>query len=111
MQRMPTRDGAQQAERALVRACTSGLEAAPLQGQVLRALRRLLPVEAAFFATADPETLLFPGAVVEEPLGRVTEQFLANEFGGGDVNRFAALARSTEPIATLDAATHTDRWA
>jgi DNA-binding CsgD family transcriptional regulator len=108
---MPTRDGGQQAERALVRACTSGLDVPELQAEVLRALRRLMPVDAAFFATADPETLLFTGATAEEPLDRATPQFLDNEFGGDDVNAFAALARSPVPVASLDAATRSDRWA
>jgi DNA-binding CsgD family transcriptional regulator len=108
---MPTRDGAQQAERALVRACSAGLDVTTLQAEVLGALRRLMPVDAAFFATADPETLLFTGAAAEEPLGQATALFLENEFGGADVNRFSVLARSPVPVATLDAATRSDRWA
>ena len=36
-------------------------------------------MNAAFFPTADPETLLFTGAYVEEPLGQSTPLFLANE--------------------------------
>jgi DNA-binding CsgD family transcriptional regulator len=107
---MPTRDGGQQAERALVRACTSGLDVPALQREVLRALRRLMPVDAAFFATADPETLLFTGATAEAPLDRATPQFLANEFGGADVNRFAVLAGSRLPVSSLDTATRSNRW-
>jgi DNA-binding CsgD family transcriptional regulator len=82
-----------------------------LEAEVLRALRRLMPVDAAFFATADPETLLFTGAAAEEPLDRTTREFLANEFGGEDVNAFAVLARSAVPVASLDTATRSDRWA
>jgi DNA-binding CsgD family transcriptional regulator/GAF domain-containing protein len=108
---MPTRDGGQQAEQALVRACASGLDVPALRREVLRALRRLMPVDAAFFATADPETLLFTGAAAEEPLDRATPQFLANEFAGEDVNRFAVLARSRVPVSSLDTATRSDRWA
>jgi DNA-binding CsgD family transcriptional regulator len=108
---MPTRDGAQQAERVLVRACSAGLDVTTLQAEVLGVLRRLMPVDAAFFATADPETLLFTGAAAEEPLGQATALFLENEFGGADVNRFSVLARSPVPVATLDAATRSDRWA
>ncbi|HLM07929.1 MAG TPA: helix-turn-helix transcriptional regulator [Blastococcus sp.] len=108
---MPTRDGAQLAERAVVRACTSGLEVPALQREVLGTLRRLIPVDAAFFATADPETLLFTGAAAEEPLDRATPEFMANEFGGKDVNAFAVLAGSRVPISSLDTATRSDRWA
>jgi DNA-binding CsgD family transcriptional regulator len=108
---MPARDRRQQAERALLHACAGGLDVAALQGEVLRSLRRLLPVDAAFFATADPDTLLFTGAHAEEPLTGATALFLDNEFGGNDVNRFSSLARSPVPVASLDAATRSDRWA
>ena len=55
----------------LVRQCHNGLDADGLHRQLLRSLRRLLPVDAAFFATADPETWLFTGAPAEEPLAAV----------------------------------------
>ncbi len=64
--------------RDLVRQCHSGLDVPGLQRQLLRSVRRLMPVEAAFFATADPETLLFTGAYAEEPLGEATALFLDN---------------------------------
>jgi DNA-binding CsgD family transcriptional regulator len=108
---MPTRDGMQRAERELLRCCDSDLDVAAMHRQVLGSLRRLMPVDAAFFATADPETLLFTGAWAEAPLGTATEFFLRNEFGGSDVNRFAALATSAAPVASLDGATRSDRWA
>ncbi|MGZ4509489.1 MAG: LuxR C-terminal-related transcriptional regulator [Blastococcus sp.] len=108
---MPTRDGAQEAERELLRACDSGLDVTALHRQVLRSLRRLMSVDAAFFATADPDTLLFTGAYAEAPLGSATEFFLRNELDSSDVNRFASLATSAVPVASLDGATGFDRWA
>jgi DNA-binding CsgD family transcriptional regulator len=107
---MPTRDGAQRAERDLLRACDGGLDVAALQGQVLRSLRGLMSVDAAFFATADPDTLLITGAYAEAPLGTATEFFLENEFAGSDVNRFSTLATSDARVASLDGATRADRW-
>jgi DNA-binding CsgD family transcriptional regulator len=107
---MATRDSKQRAERALLRACSGGLEASALEAEVLRSLRQLMPVDAAFFATADPGTLLFTGAHAEPPLADATALFLANEFGGGDVNQFASLARSRVPVASMDTATRSDRW-
>jgi hypothetical protein len=86
---MTRRASAVEAEREIVRKCHSGLDVGPLQRQLLRSLRRLMPVDAAFFATADPETLLFTGAYAEEPLDVATPMFLANEFGDDDVNKFA----------------------
>ena len=96
---MTRRASAVEAEREIVRHCHSGLDVGPLQKQVLQSLRRLMPVEAAFFATADPETLLFTGAYAEEPLGLATPMFLANEFGDDDVNKFTSLAASAGATA------------
>src|SRR5215831_10694191 len=94
---------------ALIGRCYAGLDAAALREEVLRRLRRMLPVDAAFFATVDPITLLFTSAVVDEPLGAATPLFLENEFGQDDVNKFAALAESADPVASLDRATSGQR--
>lgn len=90
---------------ALIGRCYAGLDAAGLREEVLRRLRRMLPVDAAFFATVDPMTLLFTSAAADEPLGAATPLFLGNEFGRADVNKFAALAESADPVASLDRAT------
>jgi DNA-binding CsgD family transcriptional regulator len=100
-----------QAEREIVRHCHSGFDVGALQRKVLESLRALMPVDAAFFATADPDTLLFTGAFAEEPLQAATPMFLANEFGCQDVNKFASLATSARHVATLDRATGRDRRA
>jgi DNA-binding CsgD family transcriptional regulator len=100
-----------QVEAEVIRQCRRGLDVAGVQREVLRVLRRAVPVDAAFFATADPETLLFTGAHAEEPLATATQQFLANEFDGADVNRFAALATAPVHVRTLDAATRGERAA
>jgi DNA-binding CsgD family transcriptional regulator len=100
-----------QAEGDVVRHCHSGLDVAALQKQLLVSIRRLLSVDAAFFATADPDTLLFTSAYADEPLAAATPLFLTNEFGVDDVNKFASLAVSSSPVATLDAATRGDRGA
>ena len=95
----------------LIGRCYAGLDAAALREEVLRRLRRILPVDAAFFATVDPITLLFTSAAVDEPLGAATPLFLENEFGREDVNKFAALAESADPVASLDRATRGQRRA
>jgi DNA-binding CsgD family transcriptional regulator len=98
------------AEQEVVRHCHAGLDVAELQRRVLRSLRRAVPVDAAFFATADPDTLLFTGAHSEDPLGPAASAFLDNEFGDDDVNTFAALATASGHVASLDAATRRDRF-
>ncbi len=74
-------------------------------------LRSFVSIDAAFFATVDPATLLFTGALAEEPLAAATPLFLDNEFGCDDVNKFSRLAQASDSIGTLDNATGGDRTA
>ena len=93
----------------LVRRCYSGLRGTAFQAEVVRAIHALLPVDAVFLATADPGTLLLTGIFAEEPLVGVADQFLDNEFGQDDVNKFQSLATGPRRVATLDSATHGGR--
>ena len=108
---MAAQSRAERAERAVIRACHRGLDVSALRDALLTSLRSVMPVDAAFVATADPETLLFTGAYAEAPLDTATAAFLDNEFGARDVNRFASLATSRRHVAWLDDATGHDRFA
>ena len=94
---------------ALIGRCYAGLDAADLRDEVLRRLRRIMPVDAAFFGTVDPQTLLFTSAAADEPLAAATPLFLDNEYGRADVNKFAALAEAADPVGSLDRATRGHR--
>ena len=94
------------AERGVLRICRSGLDVTELQPQVMAALRRAMTIDAAFFATADPETLLFTGAHSEDPLITMAPMFLDNELSGHDVNTFPELVRAPGHVRSLDNATH-----
>ena len=94
---------------ALERLSREGLDVPEFREKSLRELRSLLSVDAAFFATVDPATLLFTAALAEEPLAAATSLFLDNEFGRDDVNKFAGLAVSADAVGTLDHATRGDR--
>ena len=94
---------------ALIERCHAGLDASVLRAEVLHRLRRIMPVDAAFFATVDPATLLFTSAAADEPLNVATPLFLDNEFGREDVNKFAVLAECADPVSSLDRATRGDR--
>ncbi len=72
----------------------------------MAALRRAMTIDAAFFATADPETLLFTGAHSEDPLIAMAPMFLDNELSGHDVNTFPELVRAPGHVRSLDTATH-----
>lgn len=95
----------------MIRLSHSGLDTTGVRREVLRAVRRVVPADATFFATADPDTLLFTGGWPDPPLHTATPLFLDNEFGGRDVNTFAGLVTSGRRVATLDGATGRDRWA
>ncbi|MEY2398536.1 MAG: hypothetical protein QOJ00_1710 [Actinomycetota bacterium] len=94
----------------LVRRCYTGLDVAGLQREVLRRLREIVTVDAAFFATVDPVTMLFTSAISEDPLIGAAPLFLANELGREDVNRFTDVALETTPVRSLDVATDGDRF-
>lgn len=89
----------------LVDRCHAGLAGTELAAEVVRRLPGILPVAATFFATVDPETLLFTSAVAQDPLGTVTPLFLANEYSSADVNKFATLAEASDPVGSLDHST------
>ena len=97
----------------VVRACYSaGEDIGSLRRRLLQTLGDVAPFDAAFMACADPDTLLFTSVFADEPLIASAPRFLDNEFGPSpDVNRFVDLARSLNPVASLDDATSGERAA
>lgn len=93
---------AQRTLRELERLSAGGLDSLAFRHTALRKLRRAVPVDAAWFATADPATLLFTSAVVDDVLRPHAPRFLQNEFLGDDVNQFRALVRPGAIASTLD---------
>ncbi len=93
----------------LERLVSSGHDAASFQAEALRWLRTMFTIDAVFFATVDPETLLFTGVSSEAPLVDAATLFLDNEFGRPDVNKFASLASASDPASSLDVATRGER--
>jgi len=94
--------------REIIRLCNAGLDARKLRVEVLHVLRKVVPIDAAFFATLDPATLLFTDALTDAVLQDAAPHFLDNEFLEDDVNKFVALARSPNPVRTLVHATGHD---
>lgn len=94
---------------ALARRCYLGFDAATLRDEVLRGLRRIVPIDAAFFGTVDPATMLYTSVLTEEPLFEARALFLDNEFGRADVNKFTELAAAADHVSSLDRATSDDR--
>ena len=102
---MPTPALAQRTRQHIIRLCHAGLDSRTLRLEILRGLRAVVPVDAAFFATLDPATLLFTDAVSDPVLQDATFSFLNNEFLQDDVNKFVTLSRSRTPVRTLVQAT------
>lgn len=96
---------AEQTRREIIRLCHAGLDSRTLRIEIMKRLQALIPIDVSFFATTDPATLLFTGAVVDDILMRATPQFLENEFLQNDVNKLAWMARSNTPVINLVQAT------
>ena len=93
---------------AIIEICRSGLPPEALREQVLSRLRRVVPFDAAFWATADPATLLFTQPHQEEIPAKTIPYFIQNEFLDEDVNKWTTLARDPLGVRTLVQATAGD---
>lgn len=99
----------------VARVCRSGLDPDQLRAAVLSRLRRAVPVDALWWAAADPATLLFTGSHAEGLPVDSGPYFLRNEFLRGDVNTWTDLARTPTGVDTLVHATdghpeHSERY-
>ncbi len=90
---------------AVASACRSGLDAAALRAAVLPRLRKAVPIDALWWASADPATLLFTRSYREELPEASGPYFVDNEFLHKDVNKWAELARDATGVGTLMRAT------
>ena len=96
---------AERVRREIVRLSYAGLDSKTFRVEAVKQLRKAISVDASFFATADPATLLFTGAVVDEVLASSSGQFLENEFLKDDSVKFAGLVGGRSPVDSLGAAT------
>jgi len=92
--------------REIVRLTHSGLDSPTLRLEVMHRLRKVMPVDTFWVATADPGTLLFTSAVEETIPDIAVPRFVANEFLEDDFNKFRVLATSSgPPVSSLYRAT------
>lgn len=87
---------------AVARACRSGRDP---DAAVLPRLRKVVPVDALWWAAADPATLLFTRSYREELPEESGPYFVENEFLHDDVNKWTDLARDASGVRTLMKAT------
>jgi DNA-binding CsgD family transcriptional regulator len=96
---------AERVRQEIVRLSHAGLDSRTFRVEVVRRLRKAIPVDVSFFATSDPATLLFTSAVVDDVLARATSRFVENEFLQEDAVKFARLARGRSPVDSLGLST------
>lgn len=102
---MTARKVAERVRADITRLSGAGLESSVQRSRVVARLQLAVPVDAVFFASCDPASLLFTGVTADSVLLPLTPQFLRNEFLSNDVNKFRSLAGAASPVATLDRAT------
>ena len=98
---MPGTGPEERVRQDILRLCHAGLDPMSLMVESVRRLRKIMPIDASFLATADPATLLFTGAVVDDILARATGQFVENEFMQDDAVKFTRLARGCSRVRSL----------
>jgi DNA-binding CsgD family transcriptional regulator len=103
--RMRSKHTVATAQQDIIRLCHSGLDSIAVRRESMRILRRILPIDSFWFATADPSTLLFTSALVDEIPQTATPLFVKNEFLQNDVNKFTRLATARPPVNSLSGAT------
>ena len=59
---------AEHVRQEIIRVSHAGLDSRTFKVEAIRHLRKLIPIDVSFFATADPATLLFTSAVVDDTL-------------------------------------------
>jgi DNA-binding CsgD family transcriptional regulator len=93
---------------SILAVCHQGHPPTRLKTEVLTRLRRVVPVDALWWATSDPATLLFTQAFREGIPDPVIRYFIDNEFKGHDVNQWTELAQDPAGVRTLAHATNGD---
>jgi DNA-binding CsgD family transcriptional regulator len=96
---------AERVRQEIVRLSHAGLDSRAFGIEAVKQLRKAIPTDVSFFATADPATLLFTSAVRDEVLAQATPQFLEREFLKDDPIQFTRLARGRSPVDSLGMAT------
>ena len=93
----------------LARLVDAGLGVNEFRAQSLGRLRSLISIDADFYATVEPATMVMTSALIEEPLASAAGRFFDNEYGTDDVIKFTVLADAIDPVGSLDHATRGER--
>lgn len=91
--------------RAIRRVCDAPLDSASLRREVARQTLRLVPAEAFFFNTLDPDTGLLTHILGAGAPRTLKEHFVGVLYPGGEAERVIALARS-EGVTSAHSSPH-----
>ena len=91
---------AERVRQEIVRLSHAGMDSRTFGIEAVKWLRKAIPTDVSFFATADPATLLFTSAVRDEVLAQATPQFLEREFLQDDPVKFARLRGDARRLRT-----------
>lgn len=89
----------------VARACSRAQDPLALLERVASLVRSRIPYAAAGWLLVDPDTMLLNAAFNEDTPRDAHLELIECELGAEDVNKFADLARSPVPAASLSAAT------
>ena len=89
------------AAQSILELCQMGLGPEALRARLLPLLKRAVPADAIWWATADPATLLFTGTYQEEIPASTKPYFVNNEFVADDVNKWTDVACDKDGVKTL----------
>ncbi|HEY1388225.1 MAG TPA: hypothetical protein VGF38_06735 [Ktedonobacterales bacterium] len=98
----------ERAQQDIIRLCHSGLDSRALRVAVFEKLQGVMPYAVFWCATTDPSTLLFTGAVHGGLEVHAVPALVSNELLQEDFNKFTDLAKSRQPVSTLQLATRGD---
>ena len=82
--------------RSVTRMCTAGMDSISLRRETLRQVKRMVPADACFFNTLDPETGLVTHGLGENAPPEMMRQFFRYVYPSGEAERIVDLARSGE---------------
>jgi DNA-binding CsgD family transcriptional regulator len=102
---MASRSAQNKAAAAIVSVCHQGHPPERLKAEVLALLRPVLPVDALWWATSDPATLLFTQAYSEGIPHQSIPYLVNNEFLGRDANQWTELIHWSGGVRSLAGAT------
>jgi DNA-binding CsgD family transcriptional regulator len=105
---MPGRSALQAMASSVVDVCHRGHPPERLKAEVMLRLRRVISLDALWWATSDPATVLFTQAYRDGIPDRMIPAFIDNEFLGRDVNSWTELAQDPVGVRSMSRATGGD---